>query len=468
MSALRTLSATRREWLVGELDVWREAGLVGKPESAKILALYEPQAAEEQRQHQWFLVALGGIAATMLFAAVALLVSYNWDALTAGGKLVIVFGALVGIYAAAALLWRVGYERVSEVVIFFGGLFFGAAIWLIAQIFHMESHYPDGYFFWALGVLPLALIFDTLLLHALFTALIAAWVGTEILSADTFGAVVFGRRLPVANGAYLAPLLLLPGLWNAYRRNSPPRLTLYLPALVWWICLQPIAWRMETGASYFIAAVGVLLLILAESHLPRSKMAITYRVLGALLFGAALIPLSYHQFASWTQHEPSGRILLLTFFIVSLTLITVTAAEFVRYRALETGNRSQAELVEDIRRRQWLPLSLAGVTAFLALCSLLRDSGGLDAGIVSALFANLAMLALAIWLMRVGVRDNRARPFVGGVGYFLLWVILRYIDLFGIAGGMLGAAALFAACGVAIGGLAWFWQQRHEVIHVHE
>jgi hypothetical protein len=75
------------------------------------------------------------------------------------------------------------------------------------------------------------------------------------------------------------------------------------------------------------------------------------------------------------------------------------------------------------------------------------------------------MVALAFWRMRFGLREDRGRDFSLGVAYFLLWLVLRYVDLFGQYGGMLGAALVFFLCGLALAGVAWFWGQRREVAH---
>ena len=61
-----------------------------------------------------------------------------------------------------------------------GCLFFGAAIWLLAQIFHIESSNYDALWWWAIGVLPFALLLDTILLHLLFAGLLALWLGFEV------------------------------------------------------------------------------------------------------------------------------------------------------------------------------------------------------------------------------------------------------------------------------------------------
>jgi hypothetical protein len=279
---------------------------------------------------------------------------------------------------------------------------------------------------------------------------------------------LFGWRMHgVPNIVLLAPVLAAPGIWLAYRGQSYVRLAIYLSLIVGWICLQPVAWRWDDASGYFIAAVGAMLLILGESHLPGSKFSIPYRVLGVLLYGGALLPLSSHWYYRFWHHTP--HVTLMTLVIAVSTGLVFAAAEFVRFRLLETGKKQQADAVADIRQRQWLPLCLAGVIALLTLMPLLsgptRGNGDPLGSILAILIANAAMLALSVWLMWVGLRDDRGQPFIAGIAYFLIWMLARYGDLFGIEGGMLGAAALFAACGIAIGGFAWFWHRRKEVLH---
>jgi hypothetical protein len=76
--------------------------------------------------------------------------------------------------------------------------------------------------------------------------------------------------------------------------------------------------------------------------------------------------------------------------------------------------------------------------------------------------ANVAMLASAWWLITVGLREERGQPFTAGVLYFLLWAVLRYIDLFGEFAGMLGGALMFLLCGVALFAVSQFWRQRKQ------
>ena len=77
--------------------------------------------------------------------------------------------------------------------------------------------------------------------------------------------------------------------------------------------------------------------------------------------------------------------------------------------------------------------------------------------------ANIAMVVVALWLIRFGLLDDQSRPFAAGVVYLLLWAVLRYIDLFGAFGGMLGASLMFFFCGGVLMGVAYYWRNRKAV-----
>ncbi len=115
--------------------------------------------------------------------------------------------------------------------------------------------------------------------------------------------------------------------------------------------------------------------------------------------------------------------------------------------------------------RLWLPL---GVVVFMAAlpwsAALFRGIGKPAAGaVIVTVVDNLAVVACSLWLIRLGLREERGRPFAAGVGYFLLWAVLRYVDLFGDFGGMLGAALMFFLCGAALFSVAMYWRRRREV-----
>lgn len=237
----RPLSAKQRTWLLEEIDAWRAQALVSSEQTQQILALYETSVDVSERQHSRALVMLMGVAAFLVGLAALLLIGYNWAALSRTVKLLIIFGAILSAHAIGFVLrYRPQTGLLSEIPFFFGCFLYGAGIWLVAQIFHLNAHYPDGLWWWAVGVLPFALCMETVLLHTLLVGLLGVWASMAILHFNSLGLWLFGRWSSLPNGAYTLPLLALPGLVWAYRKNSLAAVSLYVPLLAGWVILQPL------------------------------------------------------------------------------------------------------------------------------------------------------------------------------------------------------------------------------------
>ncbi len=148
----RPISDSIRQWLIGELDVWRAGGILADDQTARILDLYETSTESARRRRSLAMFVLSSMAALMIGLAVLLVVAYNWHEMPAAAKLAVIFGALLASYATGfCLRFQARRPRTSEIVFFLACLFYGAAIWLIAQIFNIQSHYPDALLVLGLG-----------------------------------------------------------------------------------------------------------------------------------------------------------------------------------------------------------------------------------------------------------------------------------------------------------------------------
>jgi uncharacterized membrane protein len=463
----REATQSQRDWLESEIATWQQMGLVDGEQARALLGLYESRESLDARRQSRGLFTLLALAATFVGLGVLLLVGYNWTEMPVPLKLMAIFGALIGTHAAGfGLRYQLGWRRLSEVVFFLGCLFYGAAIWLLAQIFHITSDNYDGVWWWAIGALPFALLLDTVLLHLLFAGLLALWVGFEVLSLES---LIWG----IPNGGYSLPLLVAPGLWWAYRKNSAITVGIYVPLLAWWVVLQPIAWKLQTNPTMFIGAVGALMLLVAALHPPRSEMAIPYRFYGFALVGATLVPLSFHQFNESVAKNAGGFPLDRHVSVLRLggveqvlpTLIlavaTLSLAFFLKWKSHGDAPRVQRSLAEslwEIVQRHTVPFVLLGLFAFLSVyVPTVKEAW------VPTVLANLAMVTIAFWLIRLGLSVDQGRPFGAGVAYLLLWAVLRYADLFGAFGGMLGASLMFFLCGGVLLAVALYWRNRKAV-----
>ncbi len=460
------LAQNHRQWLLDQMALWRRENLVTEEQKHAILDLYQTQQQSAARQQSIAIFVLLGVAAFLVGLAVLLLIGYNWDDLPAPIKLILVVGAVLGTYAVA---WHLRYRRdartASELVFFLGAILYGAAIWLIAQIFHLNAHYPDGYWWWAVGIFPIALCLDTVLLHLLVTAILAAWAGTEILAFPGMGLWFFGRLEMLPNGCYTLPLFAFLGLIWAYHKNSRATVGLYVPLIVWWVVLQPFSWHFRENPVFFIGGIGAILLILAETHEEGSPLAIPYRFYGALVCMGVLAALSFYQFQQNAMRLESPARFFLPTLLVTLCAGAAAVAAVIT-QARRNAHEDYTRPVYAFAVRQWLPLMMVALMFALPVWHLIAHSANGNASpgtaLLPTILANLAMLALAFWLLQVGLREERGFPFAAAVLYFLLWAVMRYIDLFSEAGGMLGASCMFFVAGAFIFGGAMFWQRQRK------
>jgi uncharacterized membrane protein len=454
----RVITRAQRDWLEAEIAGWRDLGFLSADQTERLLGLYETKEAFAARQQSLGLLTLLAIAATFIGLGVLLLIGYNWDQMPSSLKITAIFGAVIGTHALGfRLRYQTGWRQLSEVFFFLGCLFYGSAMWLLAQIFNISSSNYDALWWWALGSLPFALMLDTVLLPLLVAALLSLWVGFDVLSLDR---LFWG--LP--DGAYSLPLLVAPGLYWSYRKGSALGVGIYVPVLAWWLVLLPIAWKLEANPTFFIGAVGSLMVLVAAMHPPGSEMAIPFRFYGVAIVGATLLPLGFYQFNKEVMngtdiHAISGVEQMVMILIVAA--LTLTLAFFLQRSTAgdqSVARRSFADSLREIAGRQAIPCGLLGLFAFLALWSPVTGDAW-----VPTIAANAAMIGLAFWLIRLGLVEDRGRPFAVGVAYLLLWAVLRYIDLFGAFGGMLGAASIFFLCGAALFSVGLYWRNRKAV-----
>ena len=143
-----------KNFLADELAEWREDGLISDEAARKIAARYDIDlsGANERRSFILKLVAY-------LFLALSLftLVGANWEELPRAVRLIIVLGILAAVNFSGVLAQKNGKETQATTLFFLGNFCYGAAIVLVAQIYHLGEHMPSGVLLWAVGALALAL-----------------------------------------------------------------------------------------------------------------------------------------------------------------------------------------------------------------------------------------------------------------------------------------------------------------------
>ena len=440
------MTPKQHQWLNHEVRRWQDAGIVSGDQAEAIRGLYDSKNEIMLRQSRKTLTVLMGLSALLVGLAALLLVGYNWDAMPRPFKLAIIFSVVGITHGFSLYLFRKERSLLAEVGFFLGSLFYGTGIWQVAQIFHIDAHYPDGVYWWALGTLPFALLLESRLIHTLLCALLALWAGLEMFEFNHL-TLFFG----IPSACWSLPLLSLPGMVMGYRRKSPYLVTLYALLLGWWLSLQALVWQWEEMSLFYFGFLGILYLLVGQLHGRGHPFSSAYTALGLLFFCTILIPLTYHSINSdflERTHTPEG---------IAISFIMVVA--FLGYGGIGWGW---------LRRRDLDPyaLSMFAMILFLTLIASFGANWGVEnLALLPTVLANIAMVVSALFLMFAGLHHDKGRPFAMGVLYFLLWAVLRYFDLFGDFGGMPGAAAMFFLCGVVLFYVAQYWRRRKEAIH---
>lgn len=438
--ARSALSLRQRRWLTRQVPVWIDQRIIQPDQGVAILGQYEDEATLLGRRATRAFIALCALAVLMFAVGVILLSGHNWDLMTRPMKVALIFSMVALTFIASATAYGRGRETIGEVLALLGTLLFGAAIWLLAQVYHLDAHYPAAMLWWGLGTLVTAWLVGSRLCAMSAVVLLTVWTGMEMFDFDR------------ANYLFL-PLMGAGGLL-AYRLRSALVLLLVAFALLFYlVSVGACAWKLDGYVLHMLALAGGAYFgagLLTGEH---TRMGRAWQIGGVLALLIALIPPSFeefrHAFDAWRRHGPAMTPTL----IAAGVLLAVMLAGFARQ-----GRATW--------RADW-PVVAAALLSFAGLLAAVFSLHGPDyAGrwmdvLVYrqswAMAFNLAMLLTALWLIVRGVRMDRSLSFFAGVIYLMVLVLLRWIDLIG---DMISSAILFFLAGAVLLGTAYFWRKR--------
>jgi hypothetical protein len=212
-----------------QLERWISAGVVDASTAARIRTFEESQGSSERLRWPVLLaVALGGV---LLCAGVLLFVAAHWDELSPAWRFTLVM-FLVALFPIAGALTEERFSALSTTFYAIGTICVGAGIFLTAQIFNLQEHWPTGILMWAVGALAGWLLLRHWTQAALLALLVPAWLAGE-WEVRTEGFAVSNRLL--TEGLLLLAITYLCARTGA--EDSPARRAL---AWIGGIALLPL------------------------------------------------------------------------------------------------------------------------------------------------------------------------------------------------------------------------------------
>ncbi|MBT6278434.1 MAG: DUF2157 domain-containing protein [Chromatiales bacterium] len=427
---MRLIRLLKRD-LAREMATWVGRDLLSTEQARQICQLYgiDFDSVGDGKRGYAVLMGLG-----FLFVGLALitLIGANWEdiprAVRAGGLVTVT--TLTHLFA----LHRLGRdERGFAVALFLlGNLLFGASIILIAQVYHLGEHMPDGVFWWALGSLPFALILRESWLTLFSLALAFIW---------------FFLELNLGFFPTLFPMFILAGIYVLV--TGPTSILLFVTIAgacgIWYEAALSALWTdaydYKLHAEHLPASAALFIFAYALSHVfhasdsAKIKDFDTVLTLWVLRFTfVALLLLSF---------EYPWREAIRESYQYRDSMLAVTAAMLLA-----------AALVA------WRVGQLAMVLGLSALClgttfALIAVEDASHA-IAFQTATNLVLVSLGIRLIWRGIVAGLSHYYFLGVSSILVTGLVRYFDLIG---DYVGGAALFMVMALVLLAAARFWRQ---------
>ena len=221
--------------LRAEIAVWQADGIISDDQAAAIRQRYAGDAAvaldDDVGVDGADDTAPGSAIGNRVISVIAVMgvsliglgiiafIASNWSEIPHPARLALLIGGTLAIYAVGgALRYRWQYLRTGTAVILLGAIAYGAALHLIAQIYHLPVYHPNLMPAWFAGVIPLAYIVRSRAILTLALALLIASVGfrAQVWGADDYGLFLMMTLAYLTLGALL---LALGRLQSRYART---------------------------------------------------------------------------------------------------------------------------------------------------------------------------------------------------------------------------------------------------------
>lgn len=419
--------------LAQELPHWQQAGWVTEQGGAAMLA----DLAARRGRLVWAST-LALVGALLLGVGVITWFAAHWGEMGKLLKLLLVVSALSASHIAHGLcLSRSAMPRLAQGMALLSVLFFGAAIMLIGQMYHIDAHFPDGIALWAAGGLLTAWLLASQPALVASLLLAALWTWNEQFDYKVLNGPLLGYLL-------LAGVLLWRKRWPFAARLWGGLFVLWL---IGWHALPWIGPLSDSLAHVRLLALQVLGLAGAWALAQGSGHPLARAVRGDFLL-VALLGIFAFTFPdlAWRHTPPvQGHGVWLAAWAAVALIYAAGIVRLVRASALPV-------------QRLGVGIALAaGLAALLALEIAMPRSSGLQALVWNGLFLGL-MYGLGDLGMREGDRQMVNRAFTG----LALLVLARYFDTFW---SLMDRALFFMAGGVLLlAGGGWLERRRRALL----
>lgn len=414
-----------------EAAEWVEEGVITETQAEKICDRYDVDFHQIQNRSFGYNVLIG-LGYLFIGLAVITIIGANWDELPRALRMAGLIVLTLATNGLALRKYMSADTSGASVLFFLGCLFYGASIILIAQIYHLGEHMPDGIFWWALGSLPIALLINSRLVMLLSLLLATIWFFVEI---------------DMGFYPYLFPVFLLSTFVVLYRGKQGVFLFLaFIASTTIWVEFSLLeywseGWYRGFHAEHVVVSVSLFIFAyvcsywLSLKHSVKAKDYATVLAVWSLRFGLILmLVLSFED--PWVDLIQADWDNVISMLVVAGVLALATIG-------LAYNSKKLVPIVNI------LPFY------FLTLMLVIMSEDLIHAFYLQIVY-NLALIATGVWLILRGIDKGISHYFFLGVSTIMLTALMRYTDL---VGDYIGGAILFMVFAALLIGAAKYWKR---------
>lgn len=156
---------------------WLDEGTINHDQAEKMRGDLAEYKKEHRSKRQ--VIAFSTIGAILVGIGAILFVASNWEKIGNSVKVLLLVGSTISIHYAG---YHIKYEnqkypRLGSALILLSALFFGASLFLIAQIYNINANNSTLVLIWAIGVFPLIYGYMSAPIAGLCSLLFYLWIG---------------------------------------------------------------------------------------------------------------------------------------------------------------------------------------------------------------------------------------------------------------------------------------------------
>lgn len=411
-------------------------------------------------------LAFGTLGAVLLGIGIISFFAANWPEIPKLARLAILLGAMWSSFFVASWLYsprRADESSIAKALVLLGVILYGSSIFLIAQTFHIQAHFPNGILFWALGALISAYLIPIQMVAVLGLALAGLWASMDHFSAGLLND--FNATLPTPfpyAGIVYWPFILVLGAFAFVAEKQSWRFTAWVSTfglLAWSVAtLFGIA---EATYAHFAAVlhVGLLLSFLVFLFLMTETAGRALDTFAAPLSRISLISgfICFYALTTragqgvddWGVPDPIG--------LDWTVAIAILAAFAMAYLWL----RSARQVRPSMQKQATVGKAIATATILISVANVLLWDVP-DRAIPAYIAFNALLFFGLIWLIFSGYTNSDRFTVNVGFIFFALTVLTLYFDTFWL---LLDRSFFFMAGGLLLLGGGYFLErQRRRVM----